>query len=84
MFTLNIENEKGEVQEVQVSREFLELCFKNATTIANKATSVEEICEMVEEVTSDESTRSIIVDMILHKIAARLAVQDIIQALLGE
>lgn len=68
--TLNIEDENGKVNEVEVSENFLELCWINATNIINEAQSVKDIVTLIEEVSSNDNVRSIIANIVFQKLQA--------------
>lgn len=74
--TLNIEDENGKVNEVEVSENFLELCWINATNIINEAQSVKDIVTLIEEVSSNDNVRSIIANIVFQKLQALNTWQD--------
>lgn len=64
---IQVENALGKVEKYEVSKEYLELCFRQAKFIADDNIhnlSVEKVCEQVEECTSNEVQRSVITQMV--------------------
>lgn len=91
MVTLKIEQEDGSIQDVEVSEDFVELCNARANHIVNSLDlhhdKVEKIKDLVEECTSNDSTKRVIVTMVMHKINIKFMMALIEQAfnhLLGE
>jgi hypothetical protein len=84
MVTLNIENEQGQFEEVNVSDDFMELCWKQATVIVKQANDGREIVKLIEETTSDNKQRSIIADMVLKQLVRKSMVSLICRVLSGD
>ena len=66
MITLNMVNEDNTVEQIEVSKETLELYFARAKAIYEQANSAEECIELIEQVSTDNKVRSIIADMIVR------------------
>ena len=91
MVTLKIEQQDGSIQDVEVSEDFMELCNARANHIVNSLDihhdRVEKIKDLVDECTSNDSTKRIITNMVMHKLNRRYMMSLIEQAfnhLLGE
>ena len=65
MITLNMVNEDNTVEQIEVSKETLELYFARAKAIYEQANSAEECIELIEQASTDNKVRSIIADMIV-------------------
>ena len=91
MVTLKIEQQDGSIQDVEVSEDFMDLCNAQANHIVNAFDINNEdmgrIKDLVEECTSNDSTKRIITNMVMHKLNRRYMMSLIEQAfnhLLGE
>lgn len=91
MVTLKIEQLDGSIQDVEVSEDFMDLCNARANHIVNSLDiyndKVGKVKDLVEECTSNENTKSVIANMVMHKINRRYMMFFIEQAfnrLLGE
>lgn len=91
MVTLKIEQQDGSIQDVEVSEDFMELCNARANHIVNSLDiyndKVGKVKDLVEECTSNDSTKRVITNMIMHKLNRRYMMSLIEQAfnrLLGE
>ena len=65
MITLNMVNEDNTVEQIEVSKETLELYFARAKAIYEQANSAEECIELIEQASTDDKVRSIIAEMIV-------------------
>lgn len=74
MVTLNMVNEDNTVEQIEVSKETLELYFARAKAIYEQANSAEECIELIEQASTDDKVRSIIANMIV-KIQEERAMQ---------
>ena len=91
MVTLNVENALGEWNEVEVSDDYMTLCNMNANYIIDsldltKATG-QDVAKAVESITSDETQRSVIANMVVRKLQAQAQqkiIEMIFDRLLGE
>ena len=91
MVTLKIEQQDGSIQDVEVSEDFMDLCNAQANHIVNAFDINNEdmgrIKDLVEECTSNDNTKSVIANMVMHKLNRRYMMFFIEQAfnrLLGE
>ena len=91
MVTLKIEQQDGSIQDVEVSEDFMDLCNARANHIVNafdiNNEDMDRIKDLVEECTSNDSTKRIITNMVMHKLNRRYMMSLIEQAfnrLLGE
>lgn len=88
MITLNMVNEDKTVEKIEVSRETLELYFKQAVAIYEQANSAEQCIELIEQASTNDNVRSIIADMVvtIHKEREmrHMFMQMIKQALSGQ
>ena len=91
MVTLKIEQQDGSIQDVEVSEDFMDLCNARANHIVNafdiNNEDMDRIKDLVEECTSNDNTKSVIANMVMHKLNRRYMMFFIEQAfnrLLGE
>ena len=91
MVTLKIEQQDGSIQDVEVSEDFMDLCNAQANYIVNafdiNNEDMNRIKDLVDECTSNDSTKRIITNMVMHKLNRRYMMSLIEQAfnhLLGE
>ena len=91
MVTLKIEQQDGSIQDVEVSEDFVELCNARANHIVNSLDiyndKVGKIEDLVDECTSNDSTKRVIASMVTHKLNRKYMMALIEQAfnhLLGE
>lgn len=87
MITLNFKGEQGEVEQVEVSEDFMELCWKQARIISEQAQSTADVVTMIENTTTDDRQRSILADMVLKQLQGQTMIKligKIIEELVGE
>ena len=91
MVTLKIEQQDGSIQDVEVSEDFMDLCNAQANHIVNafdiNNEDMDRIKDLVDECTSNDSTKRVIANMVMHKLNRRYMMSLIEQAfnrLLGE
>ena len=81
MITLNMVNEDKTVEQIEVSKEALELYFARAKAIYEQANSAEECIELIEQSSTDDKVRSIIAEMIVITQKERAMQQMLMQVL---
>ena len=91
MVTLKIEQEDGSIQDVEVSEDFMDLCNAQANHIVNafdiNNEDMDRIKDLVDECTSNDNTKSVIANMVMHKLNRRYMmffIEQAINKLLGE
>ena len=82
MITLNMVNEDNTVEQIEVSKETLELYFARAKAIYEQADSAKECIELIEQASTDNKVRSIIADMIMTIQKERAMQQMLMQQML--
>ena len=81
---IKVENAEGQFVQHEVSEEYMELCFKAAQKIADKAKNADECIGLIEESTSCDVQKSIISSMTLDILKAKLMKKMLIETLMHE
>lgn len=83
MTEIKIEKEDGTIEQFEVSQDTISLVLRSAQLVASNARSAKDMVEQIEQLTSDERLRTMILHHALQMVQGRAALMGLLCDIFG-
>lgn len=81
--TVNYMDEQGDVTEIEISKDTMDLVLSSARMLSGKATSLDNLVDLVTELTDNEVMQAMIFHHAVEMLKAKSAMRDILIDMFG-